>query len=44
MKNLKDVYLFDNPVSKDPAYKFRLADHTTLKKLDGLEIKGFVRD
>ena len=21
-----------------------MADHTTLKKLDGLEIKGFVRD
>ncbi len=42
MKNLTELFIFDNPVSKDPAYKFWLADHTSLKKLDGLEIKGFV--
>lgn len=44
IKNLKELFLFDNEVAKDPSYRFRIADHTSLKKLDGLEIKGFVRD
>lgn len=42
LKSLKELFLFDNEVAKDPQYRFWIADHTGLKKLDGLEIKGFV--
>jgi len=44
LKSLQFLFLFDNEIAKDPSYRFWIADHTTLKKLDGLEIKGFVRE
>jgi len=44
LKPLQFLFMFDNECAKDPSYWFWIADHTNLKKLDGLEIKGFVRD
>lgn len=43
LENLREISLYGNLVTDDPTYKFKFADHTTLVKLDGLELKPAIK-
>jgi len=43
LENLREISLYGNLVTDDPTYKFKFADHTTLAKLDGLELKPAIK-
>lgn len=44
MHNLKRLDLYGNPVALNPSYKFRITENSTLERLDGLEVKGVVKE
>ena len=41
---LSELDLYGNEVFTNPAYKFRLTENSTLDKLDGLAVKGVIKD
>ena len=42
--NLKKLDLYGNEVFNNPGYKFRLTENSSLEKLDGLDVKGVIKD
>jgi Leucine-rich repeat (LRR) protein len=42
--NLKHLDLYGNEVFNNPGYKFRLTENSCLEKLDGLDVKGVIKD
>ena len=42
--NLKQLDLYGNNLVNNPAYKFRITESSSLEKLDGLEVKGVVKE
>jgi hypothetical protein len=44
MKTLKSLSLHNNPVERDLSYKVRIMNYRNIEKLDGLEIKDYMRD
>ncbi|CDW87281.1 UNKNOWN [Stylonychia lemnae] len=42
--NLKQLDLYGNDVFSSPAYKYRITENSSLEKLDGLDVKGVVKD
>jgi Leucine-rich repeat (LRR) protein len=44
LHNLKNLDLFGNPVANSHAYKFRLTENSSIEKLDGLDVKGVIKE
>ena len=44
MKALKSLSLHNNPIERDFSYKVRIMNYRNIEKLDGLEIKDYMRD
>lgn len=44
MPQLKELDLYGNEVYNNPTYKFRITENSSLEKLDGLDVKGVIRD
>lgn len=42
--NLRHLDLYGNEVANTAAYKFRLTENSALEKLDGLDVKGVVKE
>jgi len=43
LSNLKELDLYGNEVASEPSYKFRLTENSSLLKLDGLDVKGVLK-
>lgn len=44
MSHLEELDLYGNDVYNNPTYKFRLTENSSLMKLDGLDVKGVIKD
>lgn len=44
LPSLKHLDLFGNPVAINAGYKFRLTENPSLEKLDGLDVKGVIKE
>lgn len=44
MKALKSLSLYNNPIERDLSYKVRIMSYRNIEKVDGLEIKDYMRD
>jgi len=42
--NLKQLDLYGNEVYNSPAYKYRITENSSLEKLDGLDVKGVIKE
>ena len=44
LKKLKKLSLFDNPISLDVTYRFRILKYKNIENLDGLLVKEYIRE
>jgi Leucine-rich repeat (LRR) protein len=44
LRKLKKVSLFDNPISADVTYRFRILKNKNIENLDGLLVKEYIRE
>lgn len=44
MSNIKELDLYGNSITNDHTYKFRLTENSSLERLDGINVKGIIRE